>query len=62
MLDKETIMMTRQKPPRTTKNGKPFNRCLKRVKQMSKGDEKVIDNETLLKSIDRYFKIKECEE
>jgi len=52
--------MTRQKPPRSKNNGKAFHSCLKRVKKMSEGDDKVIDNEKLLRSIDRYLRYKEC--
>lgn len=53
--------MTNEKPPRSKKNGQAFLSCLKRVKQMSKGDEIVIENENLLESIDRYLEIKEFE-
>ncbi len=55
MLDKETILMISQKPPRSKNNDESFQKCLQRVKQLS---DDGVKNEKLLRAIDRYLKLK----
>ena len=58
MLDKETILMTSQKPSRSKNNDESFQRCLQRVKKLSNDG---VENEKLLRAIDRYLKLKRVE-
>lgn len=61
MLDRDTVMMTYRKVSNSKNNGEAFQRCLKRVKQMSEEGGNGIENEKLLKTIDRYLKLKDGE-